>query len=87
MDDSAQFYAQVADVQQQRDANRPPLGALAVDVNAGDREIGARWVRRSAEIASSNHASTAHEENLSEQRSWIGVHVTSRAKVSPNGAG
>ena len=48
-DDSAQLHAQVADEQQKRDANRPPLGALVVDVDVGDREVGARRVRRPAE--------------------------------------
>ena len=50
-DDSTQLHAQVADEQQQRNANRPPLGALAVDVNVGDREVRARCVRRPAELA------------------------------------
>ena len=48
-DDCAQLHAQVADEQQQRDTNGPPLGALVVDVDIVDREVGARWVRRPAE--------------------------------------
>ena len=55
-DDSEELRAQIADEQQQRDANRPPLGALVVDVDVGDREVGARRVRRPAELASNNHA-------------------------------
>ena len=43
-DGSAKLRAQVADEQQERDANRPPLGTLVVDVNIGDGEIGARLV-------------------------------------------
>ena len=35
-----------------RDANRPPLSALVVDVNIGDGEVGARRVRRPAELRS-----------------------------------
>ena len=38
-DDSEELHAQVADEQQQRDANRPPLGTLVVDVDVGDREV------------------------------------------------
>ena len=49
-DDIAQLHAKVADEQQKRDANRPPLGALDFDVDVGDREIGARQVRRPAEL-------------------------------------
>ena len=49
-DDRAKHHAEVADEQQQRDADRPPLGALVV-VNISDREIGARLVGRSAELA------------------------------------
>ena len=44
------------DEQQERDAYRPPLGALAVDVNIGDCEVGARLVGRSAELAGNHHA-------------------------------
>ena len=54
--DSAQLHAKVADEQQKRDENRPPLGALDVDVNVGDREVGARRVRCPAELDSNNHA-------------------------------
>ena len=32
------------------------LGALVVDVEVGDREVGARLVGGSAEVASNNHA-------------------------------
>ena len=49
--DSADLHAQVADEQQERDANGPPLGALVVDMNVGDCEIGARLVGRPAEVA------------------------------------
>ena len=52
-DDSA---AQIAEEQQQRNADEPPLGALVVDVNIGDRETRARRVRHSAELARNNHA-------------------------------
>ena len=55
-DDSAQLHTKVADEQQKREAIRQPFGALVVDVNAGDREEGARRVRRPAELASNNHA-------------------------------
>ena len=55
-DDSAQLHAKVADKQQERDANRPPLGALVVDVNIGDGGIGARLVGRPAELAGNHHA-------------------------------
>ena len=34
-----ELEAQAADEQQKRDAHRPPLGALVVDVNVGDCEI------------------------------------------------
>ena len=56
VDDGAELHAQVGDEQQQRDANRPPLGALVVDVSLGDRKIGARRVPRPAEHACGNHA-------------------------------
>ena len=36
--------------------HRPPFGALVVDVNVGDREVGARRVGCFAEFASDNHA-------------------------------
>ena len=55
-DDSAKLDAQVADEQEKRDANRSPLGALVVDVNIRDGEIGARRVGRSAELAGNHHA-------------------------------
>ena len=54
-DDSARLHAQVAD-EQKRDANRPPLSALVVDVNIRDREVGARRVGRTAELAGNHHA-------------------------------
>ena len=66
-DDGAELHAQVADEQQKRDANRPPLGALVVDVNVGVCEIGAM-------------PSTAHEKYLSDQGTWIGVHEKSTAQ-------
>ena len=37
-------------------AHGPPLGALVVNVDIGNREAGARQVRGSAELASNNHA-------------------------------
>ena len=55
-DDSAFLHAQVADEQHKRDSHRPPLGALVVDVNIGDCEIGARLVGRPAELTGSHHA-------------------------------
>ena len=44
-DDSAKLRAQVADEQQERDPNRPPLGALVADVDVGDCEVGATTAR------------------------------------------
>ena len=35
-DEHAKLHAQVADEQQKRDADRPPLSALVVDVNICD---------------------------------------------------
>ena len=55
-DDGAKLHALVADEQQQRDTNGPLLVALVVDVDIGDREVGARRVRCPAELASNNHA-------------------------------
>ena len=55
-DDRAKLHAQVADEQQERNANRPPLGALVVGVYICDREIGARRVGRSAEVAGNHHS-------------------------------
>ena len=49
-DDSARLHAQVAD-EQKRDANRPPLSALVVDVNIREPEVGARRVGRTAKLA------------------------------------
>ena len=51
-----ELHAEVADEQQERDANRPPLDTLVVDVNICDCEIGARWVGRSAELAGNHHS-------------------------------
>ena len=51
-----ELHAEVADEQQERDANRPPLDTLVVDVNICDCEIGARWVGRSAEYAGNHHS-------------------------------
>ena len=45
-DDSATHHAQIADVKQECDAHGPPLGALIVDVNIGDCEVGPRLVGR-----------------------------------------
>ena len=39
-----------------RDAHGRPLGALIVDVNIGDCEVGARLVGRPAELAGNHHA-------------------------------
>ena len=50
-----ELEAQVTDEEQQRNAHRPPLGALVLDMDAGDREIGARRVGSSAEVACNNH--------------------------------
>ena len=55
-DDRAELHAQVADEQQECDAHRPPLGGLVVDVNVGDREVGARGVGRPAELVSNINA-------------------------------
>ena len=55
-DDCAKLHAQVADEQQQRDTNGPPLGALVLDVDIGHREVGARRVGRPAELASDHGA-------------------------------
>ena len=49
-------HARVADEQQQRDAIRPPLGALVVDVHVDDGEVGARLVGRPAQFGSNHHA-------------------------------
>ena len=53
--DSTKLQAQIADEQQQRNADGPPLGALVVDVDVSDREVGARRVGRPAEPASNHH--------------------------------
>ena len=55
-DDGTELHAQVADEQQECGAHRTPLGALIVDVNDGDCEIGARLVGRPAERAGNHHA-------------------------------
>ena len=60
----------------------PPLGALVVDKDVGNREVGARLVGRPAELARNHHALDGHVEYLSEQGTWISVHVKSRVKVS-----
>ena len=54
--DSTKLQAQIADEQQQRNADGPPLGALVVNVDVGDREVGAPRVGRPAELASNHHA-------------------------------
>ena len=66
-DDSAYLHAQVADEQQERDANRPPLGALIVDVNIGDCEEhdGSGALRN---LLVTTMPSTAHVEYLSKGR-------------------
>ena len=53
---STKLQAQIADEQQQRNAELPPLGALVVNVDVGDREVGPRRVGRPAEPASDHHA-------------------------------
>ena len=53
---SAEFEAQVPYELQQRDAHGLPSGEFVVDVNVGDREVGARLFGSSAELASNNHA-------------------------------
>ena len=54
-DDSTKLQAQIADEGQQRNAELPPLGALVVNVDVGDREVGARRVGCPAEPASNHH--------------------------------
>ena len=44
-------------------------------MDVGDGAVGTRRVGGSAEVASDNHASMAHEEYLCVQGTWIGVHV------------
>ena len=51
----AESETQVADEEQQRNAHRQLRGALVVDVNVGDREVRARLVGSSAELAGDNH--------------------------------
>ena len=51
----AESETQVADEEQQRNAHRQPRGALVVDVKVGDREVRARLVGSSAELAGDNH--------------------------------
>ena len=53
--DSTKLQAQIADEQQQRNADGPPLGAFVVNVDFGDREVGARRVGRPAQPASNHH--------------------------------
>ena len=55
-DDSTKLHAQIADEQQKRNTDGPPLGALVVNVDVGDREVGARRVGRPADRASNHHA-------------------------------
>ena len=55
-DDSTKLHAQVADEQQEGNAHGPPLGTLAVDVDVGDREVGARRVGSSAKLATNYHS-------------------------------
>ena len=50
-----ELEAQVTDEEQQRNAHRPPLDALAVDMDVGDRE-GKSTTDSSAEFASNNYA-------------------------------
>ena len=52
----AELETQVTDQEEQGNTDGPPLGALVVVVNVGDREVGARLVGSSAEPASNNHA-------------------------------
>ena len=55
-DDGAELHAQVADEQQESDADGPPLGTLVVHVNIGDCEIGTRLAGRPPELAGDHHA-------------------------------
>ena len=63
--------------EKQGDAERPPLGALDVDMDVGNLE--GRDLRI---LPVKTKPSTAHEEYLSEQGTCIDVHVLARSKVS-----
>ena len=81
VDDSEELHAQVADEQQQRDAHRPPLGALVVDVDVGDREVEHDGSDALQNLPVTIMPSTAHEEYLGEQETYLGMHGKSRVKV------
>ena len=51
-----ELETQVVDDAQERNAHRPPLGALVVDLDVGNRVIEARRVGGSAELAGNHHA-------------------------------
>ena len=80
--DSTKLQAQIADEQQQRNAELPPLGALVVNVDVGDREVGANGSCALRNLQVTTMPSKVHEEYLREHGTWIDVHVKSRAKVS-----
>ena len=87
---STKLQAQIADEQQQRNAELPPLGALVVNVVVGDREVEAdgSCALRNLPVTTTP-SSKVHEEYLREHGTWIDVHVKSRAKsifVEENGA-
>ena len=81
--DSTKLQAQIADEQQQRNAELPPLGAPVVNVDVGDREVEAdgSCALRNLPVTTTP-SSKVHEEYLREHGTWIDVHVKSRAKVS-----
>ena len=81
-DDSTKLQAQIADEQQQRNAELPPLGALVVNVDVGDREVGADGSGALRNLPVTTMPSAVYEEHLPERGTWIDVHVKSRAKVS-----
>ena len=51
-DDSTKLQAQIADDKQQRNADGTPLGAPVVNVDVGDREVGARRLGRPVHVKS-----------------------------------
>ena len=88
-DDSAELHAQVAEEQQECDSHGPPLGALIVDVNIGDCEIGARLVGRPAELAG-NHRVLDGPRRVPERTSYLDRRTREIAResvlVEENGA-
>ena len=59
--DCTELRAQVADQEMQGSTDGPPLGALVVDVDVGDREIRARRVGALRNLPMTTTPSTAHE--------------------------